>query len=187
MAAGKRGAGAAGGSGGAGGARRATGKVGADPKAARAVGGGLDFGIKPADAARRAARGETFDPERGASSRAARPGVDLPRDAGAGKPDSGPGSNSGGDLDTDFTGVGTAGGLAQDPPTSVTIGPASSAGASDEFASGPKARGRNQLPTKTRAIDPLSGGPDSGADADRGQPGRGIRADETNRTNMPTQ
>jgi hypothetical protein len=104
-----------------------------------------DFGIPTASAVRRVRRGEDLfrtheshrEPRAGAS--------EVPRDAGVGAPDDGPGSHSGGDVSTDFTGVGTGGStVAESGAGGHTDGPAlANAG---DFASGPPARGRNNLP-----------------------------------------
>jgi hypothetical protein len=73
------------------------------------------------------------------------------RVSGAGAPDSGPGSSSGGDVDTDVIGVGPGTGIAQSGPDQLRdIGLAETDGASDEFASGPPALGENQRPGPDR-------------------------------------
>ena len=81
---------------------------------------------------------------------AADAGEDVPRDAGVGAPDDGPGSHSGGDVSMDYTGVGTGGGVAESGAGGHTTGPATSTGGSEEFASGPPARGDNQARRSTR-------------------------------------
>jgi hypothetical protein len=104
-----------------------------------------DFGIPTASAVRRVRRGEdvfrTHESHRELRSGAS----DVPRDAGVGAPDDGPGSHSGGDVSPDFVGVGTGGsGIAESGAGGHTSGPAlSNAG---DFASGPPARGHNNLP-----------------------------------------
>ena len=76
-----------------------------------------------------------------------RAGVES-REAGVGGREAGPGSFSGGDADPDVTGVGSGGrGLAQAGPDQ-NIGAAETDGSSDQFASGPRARGRNQRKRK---------------------------------------
>jgi len=67
------------------------------------------------------------------------------RDHGAGGPAAGPGSSSGGDLDTDIIGVGTGGsGVASSGVVGRPPGPDDSDGSSDEFAAGGHAQGENQ-------------------------------------------
>lgn len=66
------------------------------------------------------------------------------RDHGAGAPDSGPGSGSAGDLDTDFVGVAGGSGIAASGTVGRRPGPDDSDGSSNEFASGRPAQGRNQ-------------------------------------------
>ena len=74
-------------------------------------------------------------------------GGDAARTTGAGGAAVGEGSSSGGDIDTDVVGVGTGSGLAQaGPDDEANVGAASTDGSSDEFASGPRAQGRNTLP-----------------------------------------
>ncbi|MGB7159970.1 MAG: hypothetical protein WBD40_18030, partial [Tepidisphaeraceae bacterium] len=75
----------------------------------KARGSGNDFGIPPDEAIRRVRRGEDLAGTH-QSHRSGRAGAsDVPRDAGVGAPDDGPGSHSGGDVSPDFTGVGTGG------------------------------------------------------------------------------
>jgi hypothetical protein len=96
------------------------------------------------EANRRVRRGEDLAGLK-VEHRAARSGSsDVPRDAGVGAPNDGPGSHSGGDVSNDFTGVGTAGGVAESGAGGHTRGPGLSTGSSDEFASGPPARGTGQ-------------------------------------------
>jgi hypothetical protein len=68
------------------------------------------------------------------------------RDAGVGARDSGPGSGSGGDIDPDIVGVGfdATGLAAAGPDDPNSLGEAESDGTSNEFASGPPARGTRQ-------------------------------------------
>ncbi|HEY0008204.1 MAG TPA: hypothetical protein VGB55_05745 [Tepidisphaeraceae bacterium] len=65
------------------------------------------------------------------------------RVAGAGANDSGPGSSSGGDIDTDFVGIGGVG-MAGSPSKEHRDGADDSDGTSREFASGGPAKGENQ-------------------------------------------
>jgi hypothetical protein len=85
-----------------------SGKVGSDLDAARNFGGNNDFGAKESDTIERsyASRGVRDQDPGGPPERAT--GAET-RDAGVGGPASGPGCNSGGDLDTDIIGVGTGG------------------------------------------------------------------------------
>jgi len=119
------------------------GKVGSSRRAARSVGGKNDFGVSAGE--------ETHRQERlyvSAETKHSDPGGRQPRSstlmgnrvAGAGGPDAGPGSNSGGDIDTDIIGVGTGGsGVAQSGPDR-TEGADISTDPVNEFASGPPAK-----------------------------------------------
>src|SRR3954465_14194943 len=80
----------------------ATGKVGSDRAAARRVGGKLDFGA-PEDKRRDRdyVSQETKSNDPGGAPLRVKV-QDGARESGAGGPDSGPGSSSGGDLDTDI-------------------------------------------------------------------------------------
>ena len=127
---------------------RGGGSVASKATATKRAPGNRDFGIPADEATRRARRGEDLAGQQ-REHRAARSGSEnVPRDAGVGAPDDGPGSHSGGDVSNDFTGVGTGGGVAESGAGGHTRGPASSTGSSDEFASGPHARGDN---TEARA------------------------------------
>src|SRR5215213_7958399 len=82
-----------------------------------------------------------------AQARSGEDGADGARTTGAGGVAAGVGSSSGGDIDTDLIGVGTGGtGVAQAGPDDDDIGAAATDGSSDEFASGPRAQGRNSIP-----------------------------------------
>jgi hypothetical protein len=125
--------------------RRATSATRSASRSSDASNHSGDFGIPTASAVRRVRRGEDLfrtheshrEPRAGAS--------EVPRDAGVGAPDDGPGSHSGGDVSTDFTGVGTGGSaVAESGAGGHTDGPALANGG--DFASGPPARGRNNLP-----------------------------------------
>ena len=72
-----------------------------------------------------------------------RAGVDS-REAGVGGHEAGPGSYSGGDLDPSVTGVGFGTVAASGPDDVNRLGEAETTGRSDEFASGPPARGLGQ-------------------------------------------
>jgi hypothetical protein len=105
-----------------------------------------------------------------------RTGVDS-RQSGVGKRDAGPGSDSGGDLDADVVGI-TGAALAQSgPDEEANIGAAETSGGSEEFASGPPARGQNQPRGRQivrgdvvdREGDATSGDPDAGGIVGRTQ------------------
>jgi hypothetical protein len=146
-----RGGGRSAGSTRAGGAARSSGgKVGSSRNAARNVAGRGDFGIEASN--RRVARGASAKAKRRAAGdrdpddRQPRAGTES-REAGVGSRESGPGSGSGGDIDTDVVGVGDARGLSQSgPDDEADIGAADTTGGSEQFASGPPARGDNQPP-----------------------------------------
>lgn len=95
---------------------RRKGKVGSDPRAARAIGGKRDFGAPQSSRRQRDyVSRETKRNDPGASP--ARIIVDRARTSGVGSNAGGPGSGSGGDLDPDIVGVGFGGsGLSQSAP-----------------------------------------------------------------------
>jgi hypothetical protein len=135
----------------AGAPKRATSpKPGSDPREARKVGGKGDFGAR-AGGARTADRDYASRNTKMSDPGAAQPmdfEQDGVRDHGAGGRANGPGSASGGDLDTDIVGVGTGGsGIATSGVTGRPPGPDDSDGSSDEFAAGGRAEGRNQTHT----------------------------------------
>ncbi len=115
------------------------GKVGSDPEALKEIGGEGDFGIPAGKSGpdRDYVSGNVRASDRGASQ----PGSQEftgDRTHGAGGKASGVGSSSGGDLDTDFIGVGTEGsGLAANPPDKHRPGPDDSDGSPGEMGSGP--------------------------------------------------
>lgn len=116
-------------------AKKPAGKVGSDSKAAQALGGQGDFGVHENDT-----RGREYT---SANTRASDPGAAQPhagegenRVSGVGGNASGVGASSGGDLDTDFIGVGTGGsGIAQ-KPANEPPGPDDSTGTARDFGSG---------------------------------------------------
>ena len=129
----------------------AGGKVGTSRRAAGKVGGKGDFGVRNAqrtaseagssDVRQRQAREDRVGNQLGREL--PRAGVDS-REAGVGGHEAGPGSYSGGDLDTSVSGVGF-GNVAESGPDDVnTLGESETTGGSEEFASGPPARGANQ-------------------------------------------
>jgi len=133
-------------------ANRSSGKaaVGSNRRAAKKFGGKTDFGIaqKPSlrEYSRRKSRETKFQPAAShqRDTRQERGSVQSARVSGVGKSNAGPGGSSGGDLDPDVIGVGTGRGLAQSGPDQNVSGPESTTGGSEEFASGPAARGTSQ-------------------------------------------
>jgi hypothetical protein len=110
------------------------GKVGSNPAAAAGVGGKGDFGVAEGDTVERS---YTSANTRASDPGAAQPhaGEDGGRVAGVGGNASGRGASSGGDVDTDFIGVGTPT-LAQSP-AGEAAGPDDATGTARDFASGP--------------------------------------------------
>lgn len=112
---------------------------------AKAVPGKDDFGAK-ADNTRE--RNYTSENTRQADPGNAQPQANEERGgrrtAGVSGNDSGPGSSSGGDLDTSFVGIAGGTGLAQDVDKEHHPAADDSDGTSDEFASGGHAQGQNQ-------------------------------------------
>lgn len=121
-------------------------KVGSDPDAIREVGGSGDFGIPAGDVrGRDYASRETKQNDPGAAPVRMKDG-DGVRESGVGANDAGPGSGSGGDIDTDIVGVGFGGdGLAADGPDRTEGADIVTGGASDAFAApGPKGHSRRE-------------------------------------------
>ena len=118
-------------------------KPGSRAEDAAKVGGHGDFGVHENNVAER-----TYTSE---NTKHADPGASQPmsfehdgrRQSGAGGHDSGPGSSSGGDIDTDFVGIGGSG-LAADISKTVGTGADQSDGTSRSAASGGPAQGRNE-------------------------------------------
>ncbi len=110
---------------------------------ARAVGGKGDFGAAESDVVERtyvSTNTKRSDP--GAAPPRAGAGGD--RTSGVGGTRSGPGSSSGGDLDTDIVGVGTGGrGVAASGKVDEPPGPDDATGTSRDFASGAPSQGGN--------------------------------------------
>ena len=157
----------------------ASGKVGSDRAADREIGGKLDFGIS-ADRAKAPPPdgGREKGPEQGTGPM--RSGASGVRDDGVGHAPGGPGTGSAGDLDPDIIGFDGKGGLAVTPPSGRTSGPDITEGGRTPFASGPPAKGENELPAGTHGVPPKivvgstvdrgggdasTTGPESGADA----------------------
>jgi hypothetical protein len=110
---------------------------------ARAVGGKGDFGVREDNVAERTYTSENTkrsDP----GGAPARSGSDDSRTSGVGGNESGAGSSSGGDLDTDIVGVGTGIGVAASGKIHEPPGPDDATGTSRDFASGPPAAGANE-------------------------------------------
>lgn len=151
--------------------RAASPKPGSSSREARKVGGRGDFGAR-AGGARTADRDYASRNTKLSDPGAAQPWgfeQDAVRDHGAGGRDSGPGSASGGDIDTDIVGVGTGGsGVAVSGVTGRPPGPDDSDGSSDEFAAGGHAEGRNQTHTggKVGGSKRVTGGTTHSADLD---------------------
>lgn len=158
---------------------QSSGKVGSNRAADREIGGKLDFGI-PADRAKAPLPdgGREKGPEQGTGPM--RSGAMGVRDSGVGHAPGTPGAGSGGDLDPDFIGLDGKGGLAASPASGRTQGPDITEGGSAPFASGPPARGENELPAGTHGAPPQivrgstvdrgggdasTTGPESGADS----------------------
>lgn len=127
---------------------KASGKVGSDRAADQEIGGKGDFGI-PANQANapQPIGGRDKGPEQGTGYQ--RSGASGVRVTGVGHAPHKPGTGSGGDLDPDFIGLDKKGGVAASPGERKTDGPDMTDGRSDTFASGPPARGENQLPPGT--------------------------------------
>jgi hypothetical protein len=132
---------------------RGGGKVGSDRAADREIGGKLDFGIPAAEAkAPQPIGGRDKGPEQGTGPM--RSGASGTRTSGVGHAPGRPGAGSGGDLDTDFIGLDHKGGIAARPASGRTQGPDITEGGSGAFASGPPAKGENELPAGTHGIAP---------------------------------
>ena len=146
-------------------------KPGSNPADAAKVGGPGDFGAR-AGGARTADRDYVSRNTKMSDPGAAQPWAseqDGVRDHGAGARASGPGSASGGDIDTDIVGVGTGGsGIATSGVTGRPPGPDDSDGSSDEFAAGGHAEGRNQTNTggKVGGSKRVNGGTTHSGDLD---------------------
>lgn len=129
-------------------ADKTSGKVGSDRAADQEIGGKGDFGI-PATRANAPVPigGRDKGPEQGTGYE--RSGASGVRASGVGHAPGAPGTGSGGDLDPDFIGLDGKGGVAASPGERKTSGPDMTDGRSDAFASGPPAKGENQLPAGT--------------------------------------
>jgi hypothetical protein len=123
--------------------RRTPSKPASNRKDVTKVGGKGDFGVPVGNEKSREVRytsRNTKAADRGAAQPRSGEGGGA-RETGAGSHASGPGAGSGGDLDTDFTGV-SGSGLAASGNFRRPPGPDDSDGSSREFASGPPATGK---------------------------------------------
>jgi hypothetical protein len=114
---------------------------------AKAIGGSGDFGIAEKDVVGRTYTSRnTKQADRGVTQERSGETEDSDRTSGAGGTNSGPGSSSGGDLDTDLLGLGTGGGVAASGKVNDVPGPDDSTGTSRDFASGPPAKAAKASP-----------------------------------------
>jgi hypothetical protein len=149
------------------------GKVGSEAEAAKTVGGKGDFGVAEGDTRGRAyTSANTRASDRGAVQ--PRAGEDENRTAGAGGRASGVGSSSGGDVDPDFTGVGTGGSTLSSTPPRGTPGPDDSDGTARELASGPPTK--NKKGAKAGKVVGGDTMDHSGGDIETTAEGRGANA-----------
>jgi hypothetical protein len=123
--------------------RKNDGKVGSDPAAVEKIGGKGDFGIPARDNLARAKEGEIEG--RPAGSAPGYSGDAGARTTGVGSLGGPPGTDSGGDIDTDIIGLDGRGGLAAKSTRDDVLGADETEGSSDTFASGRHAAGRNTI------------------------------------------
>ena len=121
-----------------------SGKVGSDPEAAENFAEKHDFGIPSEDAAPDMTIEDRDYPGRPAGSKKTRSGASGRRTVGVGSTEGPDGKGSGGEIDTDIIGVGTGSGVSSDGEVGKPSGPDDSDGSSNEFASGPPAKGENR-------------------------------------------
>ena len=119
-------------------------KVGSDPDAAQNFAEKHDFGIPSEDAAPDMTVEDRDYPGRPAGSKKTRSGASGRRTIGVGSPEGPDGKGSGGEVDSDIIGVGSGGGVSSDGELGKPSGPDDSDGSSNEFASGPPAKGENR-------------------------------------------
>jgi hypothetical protein len=120
-------------------------KVGSDPNAAGNFAEKHDFGIPSEDAAPDMTVEDRDYPGRPAGSKRTRSGASGKRTVGVGSTEGPDGKGSGGEVDTDLIGLdGSGGGVASDGVIGKPPGPDDSDGSSNEFASGPPAKGENR-------------------------------------------
>ena len=141
--------------------------VGSDPKALHDLGGKGDFGIVARDPVIRDREGDIES--RPAGSAPGYSGSKGVRTTGVGSAGGEPGHDSGGDVDTDFNGFGTTGGIAAKPVSEDELtGADVTDGSRDKFASGSPAAGRNTIRPGSHGSVPTFKGDvvdHSGADA----------------------
>jgi hypothetical protein len=115
-------------------------RPGSSVEDARSLGGQNDFGAPESDVV---ARTYTSRNTKRSDPGAAQPraGAGGARTSGVGGTQSGPGSSSAGDVDTDIIGLGTGGGIAASGKIHEPPGPDDSTGTSRDFASGPASQG----------------------------------------------
>jgi hypothetical protein len=120
---------------------------GSSPEDARKIGGEGDFGVREDDVAERTYTSQnTKRADRGAAS--PRAGENEDRTSGVGGNQTGVGSSSGGDLDTDIIGLDGRGGVSASGNVNEPPGPDDATGTSKDFASGPLAQGKKQRTTR---------------------------------------
>src|SRR5882762_2331014 len=120
------------------------GKVGSDPEAAENFAEKHDFGIPSEDAAPDMTVEDRDYPGRPAGNKKTRSGASGRRTVGVGSTEGPDGKGSGGEVDPDIIGLDGRGGIASDGELGNTEGPDNSDGTSNEFASGPPAKGENR-------------------------------------------
>lgn len=119
-------------------------KVGSDESAAENFAEKHDFGIPSEDAAPDMTIEDRDFPGRPAGSKKTRSGASGKRTIGVGSTEGPDGKGSGGEVDSDIIGVGSGGGVSSDGEINSPPGPDDSDGSSNEFASGPPAKGENR-------------------------------------------
>src|SRR5437879_11345707 len=119
-------------------------KVGSDPNAAQHFAEKHDFGIPSEDAAPDMTVEDRDFPGRPAGNKKTRSGASGKRTIGVGSTEGPDGKRSGGEVDTDILGLDGKGGIASDGELGNTEGPDNSDGSSNEFASGPPAKGEHR-------------------------------------------
>jgi len=119
-------------------------KVGSDPNAAENFAEKHDFGIPSEDAAPDMTVEDRDFPGRPAGSKGTRSGASGKRTVGVGSTEGPDGKGSGGEVDSDYIGLGSSGGVSSDGELGKPAGPDDSDGSSNEFASGPPAKGEHK-------------------------------------------
>jgi len=121
-----------------------TDKVGSDANAAENFAQKHDFGIPSEDAAPDMTVEDRDYPGRPAGSKRTRSGAGGQRTVGVGSTEGPDGKGSGGEVDSDYIGVGSGGGVSSDGELGKPAGPDDSDGSSNEFVSGPPAKGEHK-------------------------------------------